>query len=382
MNTPKPPLVAHIIYALGTGGLENGLVNIINRAPPGRYRHAIICLTSASEFASRVTADDVAIFELNKAPGHDWGVYWRLLKVLYRLRPAIIHTRNLAALEMQAIGLLVPGARAVHGEHGRDIYDLDGSNRRYQMLRRLLSPLIRRFITVSQDLRNWLVDSVGIDASKVVQIYNGVDSGRFVPEARSRRELAPAGFLDDASVVIGTVGRLAEVKNQLSLVEAFARLVDDAPERRATLRLLLVGDGPLRDTLRAAVSDKGIEDLVWMPGDRSDVPDLLAMMDVFVLPSLAEGISNTVLEAMASGLPVVATNTGGNPELVSDDINGYLVPVNDSAALASRLQLMLDDLERTRALGAQGREIVHQTFNWDRTVDRYLSVYDEVLTAK
>jgi sugar transferase (PEP-CTERM/EpsH1 system associated) len=381
MNSPQPPLVAHIIYALGTGGLENGLVNIINRAPPGRYRHAIVCLTTADGFAARITAEGVRVITLDKAPGHDLGVYWRLFRTLRELRPAIVHTRNLAALEMQAIALFVPGARGVHGEHGRDIYDLDGSNRKYQLLRRLLSPLIRRFITVSEDLRDWLVQTVKIPPPKVVQIYNGVDPTRFTGRADDTADLAPAGFLPADAVLIGTVGRLAEVKDQRSLLQAFATLVDGTPGLRARLRLLLVGDGPLFDALRQTAQELGIAELLWMPGDRDDVPQLLAMMDIFVLPSLAEGISNTILEAMATGLPVVATATGGNPELVSDGDNGYLVPVSDPQALAARLQAMLQDPQRMRAMGRRGREIIDQRFSWDRTVERYLSIYDEVLAA-
>ena len=337
---------------------------------------------AADDFAGRITADNVEIFALGMKTGHDWGVYWKLLRVLIRLKPRIIHTRNLAALEMQAVGWLIPGARGVHGEHGRDIYDLDGSNRRYQILRRLLSPIIGRFITVSEDLRGWLVDTVGIPAKKVVQIYNGVDTARFYPRATADWSLAPKGFAGRENLVIGTVGRLAEVKNQDALVSAFAKLVTESPTLRSKLRLVIVGDGPMHDALQRSIKDKGISELVWLTGNRSDIPELLAMLDIFVLSSLAEGVSNTILEAMASGLPILATRTGGNPELVRDGYNGWLVPVSDSDALAERLRHMLENMAQTRELGARGREMVDATFNWDRTVDRYFSVYDELLTAR
>ena len=137
----------------------------------------------------------------------------------------------------------------------------------------------------------------------------------------------------------------------------------------------------MHDALRRSIEDKAIGELVWLAGDRSDIPELLGMLDIFVLCSLAEGISNTILEAMASGLPIVATRTGGNPELVRDGYNGYLVPVSDPSALASRLKYMLEDIEQTRELGRRGRAIVDTTFTWDRTVDNYFAVYDEVLAA-
>jgi sugar transferase (PEP-CTERM/EpsH1 system associated) len=353
-----PPLVVHIIYALGTGGLENGLVNIINRASPERYRHAIVCLTKTGDFASRLTARDVPVISLNKRPGHDLGVYWRLWKVLRQLRPAVIHTRNLAALEMQAVALLFPRTRRVHGEHGRDIYDLDGSNRRYRLLRKALNRFIHRYVAVSEDLRGWLVDSIGISSRRVQQIYNGVDPQHFFPRSGPRAGLLPNGFMPDDGVLLGTVGRLAEVKDQRSLLRAMHLLLEERPALRRRLRLALVGDGPLFDDLQQAARDWGIAELLWMPGDREDI-----------------------LEAMASGLPVVATRTGGNPELVREGYNGFLVPVSDPHALAVTLHGMIDDMPLSRRMGETGREIVLQRFSWERTVENYLSIYDELLAA-
>lgn len=379
MAEREPPLVVHLIYSLGMGGMENGLVNIINRAPPGRYRHAIVCLTRSSPFAARLTAPGVDIYELDKKPGHDLGMVWRLFRLLRRLRPAIIHSRNLAAFEMQLVGLCVPGARRVHGEHGRDVYDLDGSNPRYMALRRLLRPFIHRYIAVSRDLETWLRDAVGIAADKVRQIYNGVDGDRFQPRGAQRPGLLPEGFLPDDGMLIGSVGRLVEVKDQRTLVQAFATLVGDDPALRARLRLLIVGDGPLRGALETQAEALGVADLLWLPGDRDDVAALLREMDIFVLPSLAEGISNTVLEAMASGLPVIATRTGGNPELVEDGVNGCLFPVGDAQSLAAQLAELVTDTAKRRVMGEQSRARVDARFNWARAVDEYLSVYDSLL---
>ena len=390
-DRPRPPLVAHIIYALGTGGLENGLVNIINRSPPGRYCHAIICLTAAEAFAGRLTVPDVEVIELHKRPGHDPGMYFRLWRTLRRLRPAIVHTRNLAALETQVLGLLLTGCKRVHGEHGRDVSDLDGSNRKYQWLRRLLTPLIHRYIAVSQDLAQWLVSTVRIAPDKVTRIYNGVDHSRFLPRfgtdgdsatRRLRTSLPgmPVGFLPDAGCrVVGTVGRLAAVKDQQALICALAHIFRESPQQRQTLRCILVGDGPERAALTAAIAQHGLEDSVWLAGDRDDIPDLLACMDVFVLPSLGEGISNTVLEAMATGLPVIATRVGGNPELVQDGVTGLLVSVADVPALAAAIVELLDDPARCDQMGRAAVQRVTTDFEWERTVSAYLGVYDELL---
>ena len=190
------------------------------------------------------------IYTLDKRPGHDVRAYWRLFRLLWRLRPAIIHTRNLAALETQLVSLFLPGVRRVHGEHGRDVYDLDGSNRKYLLLRRFLKPLIHRYIAVSRDLGDWLVRRVGIPDTDVRQIYNGVDQVSFHPRGPDRPALAPTGFIPAEGFILGTVGRLAEVKDQSTLVEAFAHLVAERPELRASVRLILIGDGPLFATLK------------------------------------------------------------------------------------------------------------------------------------
>lgn len=364
------PHVVHVIYELGTGGLENGLVNIINRM--SAYRHSIVCLTRSGVFADRITAD-VDIYELNKKAGHDIAMFWRLWRLLRRLRPAIVHTRNLAALETQVLGLLMPRVKRVHGEHGRDMDDLDGSNPRYRFLRRMMRPLVHRYITVSEDLASYLRSTIAVPEAKIRQIYNGVDTQKFSAAKGAAVDDLPACFTGDVTV-IGTVGRLAAVKDQPTLIKAFAMICHRYP-----VRLLIVGDGPQRALLESTIDECAVREKVFMAGDRSDVPAMLGVMDIFVLPSLAEGISNTVLEAMASGLPVIATKTGGNPELVRDEENGLLVPVGNVEALAAALARLLANSDQIDQMGANARSRVKQEFDWSRTVARYQGVYDELL---
>lgn len=375
----ESPLVVNIIYALDTGGLENGLVNIINRTPNHRYRHAIICITKSGRFASRINSDEVPIIELNKPPGNGLLVYWRLWKALKKLKPKIVHTRNIAALEMQLIAFFIPGTRRVHGEHGRDIYDLDGSNRKFIRLRRLLNIIIHKFITVSKDLEHWLVDNVGINRRKVSQIYNGVDLERFSSTTNGASIITPKGFIDSNTFIVGTVGRMAEVKDQSSLVTAFKFLVEHQPDLRSRLRLMIIGDGPLFEQIRAQVDTSGLSDIVWLTGNRDDVPELLNLMDLFVLTSLGEGISNTILEAMATGLPIVATDVGGNPELVKEGENGNLVPTQDPQALATTILWHVTNPQHHDAMRLSSLALVKQQFDWNKTVDAYLHEYDELL---
>lgn len=383
MADAAAPLVVHIIYALGTGGLENGLVNIINRSPPARFRHAIVCLTESGQFADRITAPGVEVIALHKQPGSDLAVYWRLWRELRRLRPSIVHSRNLAALEAQLASLPLFGVRRVHGEHGRDINDIDGTNWKYRWLRRVMSLFIHRYIAVSRDLADWLCQSIGLSSERVTQIYNGVDQAQFLPGADQVADVLPEGFAcPGETVVIGAVGRLAEVKNHAALLQAVALLLRQRPELRPRIRLVLVGDGPLRGRLEAQAAAVNLDDVAWFAGDREDVPALLRAMDIFVLPSLAEGISNTVLEAMATGLPVLAGRTGGNPELVEDGATGYLLPVSDADAWSAALARLVDEPGERRRLGDAGRARVQARFDWQATVTAYLEVYDELLERK
>lgn len=374
------PLVIHIIYTLSTGGLENGLVNIINRSPPDRYRHIIICLTNADDFAQRITAPNVDIIEMHMRTGHDFQCYRQLRKLIRKLRPDIIHSRNMAALESQLCGIGLRNVKRVHGEHGREINDLDGSNWKYLQFRKFMRFFIHRYITVSRDLESWLGTSVGVKGDRIKQIYNGVDHQSFTPRTVKPLALLPERWhrLDDI-LVVGTVGRLTPVKDQPLLLQAVEKLRTEHPELGARLRVIIVGDGPLRPMLAQMVEQLALQDVVWLAGDRDDVPDVLQAMDVFVLPSLGEGISNTVLEAMASGLPVIATAVGGNVELVEEGFNGSLVPVGDARALSDAMSSLLsNDQERVRQ-GINARERVCSRFDWDCTVKDYLGVYDELL---
>jgi len=162
MTVQEPPLIVHVIYRLGVGGLENGLVNLINGIPFDRYRHAIICLEGYTEFRSRIKRDDVDVFALHKREGHDLLLYFRLFRLLRQLNPDIIHTRNLSALEAQLIAIVAGIKKRIHGEHGRDVTDLKGENVKYNLLRKMIYPFVGQFITVSKDLESWLVNRLRV----------------------------------------------------------------------------------------------------------------------------------------------------------------------------------------------------------------------------
>jgi sugar transferase (PEP-CTERM/EpsH1 system associated) len=377
---PKTPLVAHIIYRLGVGGLENGLVNLVNRTASNRYRHAIICLKDADQaFAERIRGN-VPIFALNRREGHDFAMFAKIYRLLRDLRPDIAHTRNLATVECQLPAWAAGVSHRVHGEHGWDVFDPDGSNRKYRLLRRAFSLLVHRYIPLSRHLEEYLREGVGISAQKITRICNGVDTQAFYPDPAGKASIRGCPFeRRDESIFIGAVGRMHGVKDQTNLVRAFLRLLRSRPEARRRARLILVGDGPLREQALNLLNEAGALDLAWAPGERSDIADIMRGLDLFVLPSLAEGISNTILEAMATGLPVLATAVGGNPDLVADGETGRLVARGDPEAMAAILAEYLDDPSRLVAHGAAGLFRAREMFSLDGMVESYLGVYDELL---
>jgi glycosyltransferase involved in cell wall biosynthesis len=220
------------------------------------------------------------------------------------------------------------------------------------------------------------VEDVGRPAAKVTTIQNGVDLDRFSRASRSEARAA-LGVPDD-TLVVGTVGRLDPVKDQSGLIRAFAGALPFHPGAL----LMIAGDGPCRAELAGVVRSLGLEQRVRLLGERKDVPNVLAGLDVFVLPSIAEGMSNTVLEAMASGLPVIATQVGGNPEMVEDGVSGLLVPARDPGALTAALRSYLSDPHLRSLHGKASRERVFRDFSLARMNGAYDHLYRHLLLRR
>lgn len=376
------PLIAHLIYGLWTGGLENMLVTLLNRLPEDGFRHVVFCFRGFDEaMRRRIANPGIEVVDLREPQGSRAAAAKNLFCELRARRPAILHTRSLGAIDGQWAGLLARIPGRIHGEHGRDIYDLDGTNRRLNHYRRVMRRIIHQYIAVSRDLADWLVSTVGVEPERVRQIYNGVDVNRFTPRGGRPAVCAGAapGFLAPGSLVVGAVGRMVAVKDQATLVRAFLLLRERRPHLASRLRLLIVGDGPEREKCLALLAEGGALDAAWLPGDRSDADELLRAMDIFVLPSLAEGISNTILEAMATGLPVVATRVGGNGELVNEGETGELTPPRQAGPLAEVLGRYLEDEGLRAAHGAASRRRAEERFSLEAMVAAYRETYESVL---
>jgi sugar transferase (PEP-CTERM/EpsH1 system associated) len=367
------PLIAHIVFRFDYGGLENGVVNVINGLPEDAFRHTVIALTESTEFKSRIRRNDVTVHALNKQAGKDPAAYLRLYRLLKQIRPDITHSRNLATLEGAVVARLAGVPQRIHGEHGWDIYDPDGTNRKYRAMRRLASPAIGRFVTVSRELERWLTDFVGIRASKITRICNGVDTDKFRRLEGASRSLLPEALRAPGTIVFGSVLRFSPIKDPMNFARAFVAARRDPAG--ANIRLAMVGDGPMHADVERLLVEAGVAHDAWLPGARDDVAALLKEMDVYVLGSLREGISNTVLESMSTGLPVIATRTGGNVELVNDNVTGRLIAPGNSDELAAAMLAYARDPNMRRTHGAAARERIEQEYSLRRMLRDYEALY-------
>jgi sugar transferase (PEP-CTERM/EpsH1 system associated) len=365
-----------VVHSFGIGGLENVIVQLINRLPPERFEHVVLALTTVSDFQQRVAQAGVRFIALNKPPGHAVPLYPRVYRLLRELQPDVLHTCNLGALELVPLAWLARVPLRVHAEHGWDAHDRHGNNPRYRRLRRLYRPFVSHYVVVSQDLDDYLGRAIGVPAHRRSLIANGVDTDTFAPAHGVAQAVSGCPFEPSKHWLVGTVGRLQTVKNQPLLARAFVRAVQRQPAMRDTARLIIVGEGPLRAEIERVLADAGMTDLAWLPGARSDVADVLRLLDLFVLPSQTEGTSCTLQEAMASGLPVVATAVGGTPDLVQDGVTGYLVPPDDEQALADAMVRAFGSPDNSARQGEAGRQHAVRRFAIGAMVQRYQQLFE------
>jgi sugar transferase (PEP-CTERM/EpsH1 system associated) len=379
MSAPGSTIhVVHMVYRFAAGGLENVLVQLVNALPRDGFRHTIIALTLVDrEFARRIERDDVSIIELNKPPGQPFRMYPRVFRLLRRLRPDVLHTCNLAALEFAPVAALVGVPLRVHAEHGWDIHDPEGRNRRFRLLRRVYRPFVSRFVAVSVQLQSYLRDSIGVGEGRLHLIPNGVDTQLFHPAGPE--EPAPEGFpfRRPEHWVIGTVGRLEPIKNQLLLAQAFIRLIRAEPPGCERLRLAIVGGGPLAGAIAECLHGAGLSGRLWMPGARGGVASIMRQLDCFVLPSISEGTSCTLQEAMATALPIIATDVGGNAVLLEHGKCGTLVPAMDAEKLAGAILQVFLRSQAGAGGNVEGLAMVREKYALSSMVGAYQRLFSE-----
>ncbi|PCI66338.1 MAG: hypothetical protein COB38_10305 [Gammaproteobacteria bacterium] len=206
-------------------------------------------------------------------------------------------------------------------------------------------------------------------------IINGVNVNKFAPNSEQRNSVREELNLKEENILVGSVGRLVEVKNYPSLIRAFAIVIQKQPKAR----LALAGDGPERKLLEALIEELGLKHKVFLMGRREDVPSVMNAYDIFVLPSFREGLSNTILEAMSSALPVVVTNVGGSPEIVIENKTGHLFEVSQSSQLADLLDSLMTDRKKLQTMSEDARKHVVENYSLETMVNNYQQTYRDLL---
>lgn len=363
------PRVLQVVLRLDPGGTERLVVEIVRRLHP-RVPMAVCCLDAAGAWADRVTALGVPLHVVGRPPGFSPGVARRIAAVARDTGASVLHCHHYSPYVYGRLAaLMTPGVGAVYTEHGR-LSDRPPSFKR-SLINRVLMAGARDLYAVSHDLRGHLLRE-GVPRRMQV-IWNGIDP-EAAPDASARAAGRAALDALPGDWIVGSVARLDPVKALPTLVEAVAI----AGRTNSRLRLVVVGEGPERASVEAAIQQHDAADRVRLLGHRDDVRTWLPGLDAFANASTSEGISLTLLEAMAAELPIVATAVGGTPEVVADGETGRLVPSRDAAALAAALVEMAAEPSRAQAWGRAGRQRLLAHFTIDEMVRRYEAVYREI----
>mgnify|MGYP003393046388 CR=1 FL=1 len=358
-----------VIYSLEIGGVEKLAVTIGSHLDQAKFRAAICALDGDGVLAEELVRLGIPYHVLWRK-GIEMGVLARLYRCFRQEKARIVHTHQFAQLLFSVLPAMAYGAKIVHTEHEYYIY------RNNARARRLFKQLVRfcsALTVVGPEVARYYVEELGVPRQRIHVIANGVNLDQFGIEGRESRSRLGLS-VDD--VVFGIVGRLEPEKDHRTLLQAFRSLIEHQPAR-----LVVVGDGRLRSELESYARTLGLEPHVSFLGTRTDIPEVLAAFDVFVLSSVNEGVPLSVVEAMGAGKPVIATEVGGLRLLVHPEVNGLLVPPADPAALAAAMRSLAGNLTRRQEMGMQGRRIARESFSVSTMINRYQEVYQSVLGA-
>jgi glycosyltransferase involved in cell wall biosynthesis len=370
--------VLHLITRLPVGGAERLLVDVVRGLDPARFESIVCCIQDRGELAVELEASGIAVHSLNRmrTKRFDWRAIGALAQLMRDQRIDVVHSHlyhaNLYG-RLAAWRARVPAVATVHNTYAK-------RKLHRELLNRWLAHISAKLIAVSENVRSDLMRYDGIPAQKIVVIHNGIDVGR-VQTPITRREARARLGLPDEAIALGCVARLEEQKGHRFLLEALAQL-NDAQRGGARFRVVLVGDGRLRAELEQRAAALGVAAWTMFLGTRHDVPDILKALDICVMPSLWEGLSVAMLEAMAAGLPLVISDVSGVSQVIGDDEYGIKVPVGNVPALAQTIRALADSPERRLALGAAARQRVLAKFSAQAMLAELSRLYEDVSSRR
>lgn len=373
--TDDRPVIGHVLIRLDLAGAEV-LAAALARRLANRFRFVFLCLDGYAELGRVLQSEGFDVVDLGRKPGVDLFVARRIRKAVRRFGIDLLHAHQYSPFFYAAASRLLGSSPPIlFTEHGRAYPDYRRPKR--VLANRVLLKDTDRVTAVGSFIRQLLIDNEGIPGRRIEVVHNGIDPAQFVDrfndQARARARVKMG--VDDQAQVVMQVARFHSVKDHATAIRAFSLVHDTRP----TARLVLVGDGPEIEPMRQFAWDQGVAEHCLFLAQRDDVVDLLPGADVFLLSSLSEGISVTLLEAMAVGLPIVATNVGGNSEVVEHAGTGLLGPRRDHHAMAGNLGQLLDDANLRDMLGQAGQERVAEHFNQQRMHDAYAAMYQQML---
>jgi L-malate glycosyltransferase len=369
------PVICQLLHGLRVGGAEV-LAARLARQLRDRYRFVFVCLDELGTLGEKLRVDGFPVHVLGRRPGLDWRCPLRLAGLLRRERVALVHAHQYTPFFYGAAArLLCRRPPVLFTEHGRWFPDHPRPKR--ILANRLLLERRDRVVGVGEAVRRALIDNEGIPASRVGVIYNGIDLAAFANGVADRLPVRREIGAGPGDFVILQVARLDPLKDHATAVDAFAEVA----RRRPDARLVLVGEGPELPRIEEAIARHGLASRVRLLGLRTDVARLLRAADLFLLTSVSEGVPLTVIEAMAAGLPVVATRVGGVSEVVEDGATGLLAPPGDAAALAEKVLTLADNCGLRVQMGARGRTRAAARFSETKMLAAYEHLYEEMLGA-
>ncbi len=371
----RPLHIVQVVHTLEVGGTERVVQTLVRHFNSDGFRTSVCCLDGLGEYGRQLQQEGVTVNVLGRRPGIDVALVPRLRRLYQELSADVVHAHQYTPYFYAAAACLMTPLKVWFTEHGRH------QPERLRLKRAVCNQLLRAatagYTAVSEFTRESLTAFERIPRSRIRLIYNGIDpdgdspSQAAVPTLRSELGLAPH------TKVILSVGRMDRIKDFATLVRAVGQLTPHVPD----VALLVAGDGDRAylAELRALAADLGMNGRVRFLGSRSDVSGLLALCDVFTLTSLTEAASMTILEAMRAGRPVVATDVGGNRELVAAGATGLLVPAGDSRAVAGALRHLLTHPDEAARMGQAGRQDVAARFSLERAFADYRRLYRDTV---
>lgn len=369
-----PSKLLFVNYSLEMGGIETLLLELSRALKAGsRYQPGILVFKSAGKLQKEFEAIGVPVHVLQKRRARDYFLPLRVRTLIKQEGYDLVHVHNQMSWLYGGIGTVLAGKSLIYTEHTSLEKFQPAQQQNLKRILRLLGKRTRIVTTVAKHLIPSLVDDIGLPRSCIKNIYNGIDPSPYQIEIDREEKLRELG-LPSASKIIGIVASLTEAKDHATLLRAFARVLPQVPEAR----LLIVGEGPLEKSMRNLMGTLDISGHVHLLGVRRDIPELLQLFDVFTLSSLIEGLPISLLEAMASACPIVATRIPGVDELVSED-SGLLVSHSSPHEQADALVRTLTEKDLACRLGQGGRQRVLEKFSFDAMIQSYLSCYDEAL---